>query len=425
MPRQRSRQASGEIVIAASAILFAVSVTRLLSAESIRKTLDRVWQIAGAWFLRVMPDREVCGSGGLHPVFDGHWHRVRLRRLPDPGELITTRCGQVGEVVYGRPSRPPPTWDSDLRTWDSPGVNVGLAALGVGLACMNGGHVCMGGKLAGSRVVGMESVRAIERWPVDNAATAVVSAAGDVLGQHGDTRRVFGLASVSKPLTAYAALIAIEEGVVELDTPAGPEGSTVRHLLAHTSGLAFDAHKAMAPPGTRRLYSNAGFEVLADTLAEHSGIPFAEYQAEALFGPLGMVSSKLEGSPASGAVSSVDDLIAFATELQEPKLLDPQTLHEATSVVFPGLSGVLPGFGHQKPNDWGLGFELRDHKSPHWTGAHSSPATFGHFGQSGTFLWVDPVAKAACIALTDRAFGPWAAENWPPYTDAVLAELSA
>ncbi|MFC4085998.1 serine hydrolase domain-containing protein [Amycolatopsis samaneae] len=269
----------------------------------------------------------------------------------------------------------------------------------------------------------MDSVRLIDEWPVEAAATAVVGPDGAVLGTHGDTGRPFRLASVTKPLTAYTALIAIEEGVFELDTPAGPEGSTVRHLLAHTSGLAFDAHKAMAGPGTRRLYSNAGFEQLADALAEHSGIPFARYQAEALFGPLGLSGTRLDGSPASGAVSTVDDLAAFAAELQAPKLIDAATLREATNVVFPGLSGVLPGFGHQKPNDWGLGFEIRDHKNPHWTGSASSPATFGHFGQSGTFLWVDPDARAACVALTDRAFGPWAAEAWPRYTDAVLAEL--
>ncbi|MFE0027058.1 serine hydrolase domain-containing protein [Amycolatopsis sp. NPDC059021] len=269
----------------------------------------------------------------------------------------------------------------------------------------------------------MDSVRLIDEWPVETAATAVVGADGAVLGTHGDTRHPFRLASVTKPLTAYTALIAVEEGVFELDTPAGPEGSTVRHLLAHTSGLAFDAHKAMAAPGTRRLYSNAGFEQLADALTEHSGIPFAQYQAEALLGPLGMSATRLDGSPASGAVSTVDDLVAFAAELQSPKLIDAGTVREATSVVFPGLSGVLPGFGHQKPNDWGLGFEIRDHKSPHWTGSSSSPATFGHFGQSGTFLWVDPDARAACVTLTDRAFGPWAAEVWPPYTDAVLAEL--
>lgn len=137
-----------------------------------------------------------------------------------------------------------------------------------------------------------------------------------------------------------------------------------------------------------------------------------------------MTATELSGSPAKDGVSTVADLIRFAAELQAPRLLAPQTLAAATQVVFPGLSGVLPGYGHQKPNDWGLGFEIRDGKSPHWTGGSSSLRTFGHFGQSGTFLWVDPDAGAACVALADRAFGPWAIEAWPPLTDAVLAELA-
>ncbi|WP_199433185.1 serine hydrolase domain-containing protein [Qaidamihabitans albus] len=269
----------------------------------------------------------------------------------------------------------------------------------------------------------MDSVRLIEQWPVDNAAAAVVSADGTVLGRHGDGTRVFRLASVTKLFTAYTALIAIEEGVVELDTPAGPEGSTIRHLLAHTAGLAFDEDRVLAEPGQRRMYSNAGFQWLADALAEHSGIGFKAYQDEALFQPLRLENTRLDGSPGAGAVSTLDDLVLFSAELQRPKLLSPDTLATATRVAFPGVTGVLPGFGHQKPNDWGLGFEIRDGKSPHWTGENSSPRTFGHFGQSGTFLWVDPDAGAACIALTDRDFGPWAAQAWPAFTDAVLAEL--
>lgn len=270
----------------------------------------------------------------------------------------------------------------------------------------------------------MDSVRLIDDWPAANAATAVVAADGTVVARHGDGGRSYALASVTKPLTAYAALIAIEEGVVELDTPAGPPGATIRDLLAHTSGLSFTEHKVVSPPGKRRLYSNAGFEQLADALTEHSGIPFAQYQAEAVFEPLGMTATKLDGSAAADAVSTVDDLIRFVAELQRPTLLDPRTVAEATSVVFAGLAGVLPGFAHQKANDWGLGFEIRDHKVPHWTGTRSSPRTFGHFGQSGTFLWVDPDAGAACVTLTDHAFGPWAAHAWPPYTDAVLADLA-
>ncbi|MFD9571433.1 serine hydrolase domain-containing protein [Streptomyces sp. NPDC059982] len=269
----------------------------------------------------------------------------------------------------------------------------------------------------------MESLRTVESWPVPTVAAAVVRADGSLAGSHGPLDHRFPLASVTKPLTAYAALVAYEEGAVELDEPAGPEGSTVRHLLAHTSGLAFDEHRVMGPPGQRRLYSNAGFEVLGDHLAKATGIPFAEYLHQAVFEPLGMTASTLEGSPAKDGVSSVRDLVRFAAELQAPRLLDVRTVAEATSVVHPGLKGVLPGYGHQSPNDWGLGLEIRDGKSPHWTGTTSSPRTFGHFGQSGTFLWVDPDARAACVALTDRAFGPWAVEAWTPFTDAVLAEL--
>jgi CubicO group peptidase (beta-lactamase class C family) len=181
----------------------------------------------------------------------------------------------------------------------------------------------------------------------------------------------------------------------------------------------------MAEPGTRRLYSNAGFEVLGDHIAKATDIPFAEYLRQAVLEPLGMTATDLPGSPAKDGVSTAADLARFAAELQAPRLLHPRTVAEATAVVHPGLPGVLPGYGHQKPNDWGLGFEIRDAKSPHWTGSSSAPRTYGHFGQSGTFLWVDPDAGAACVVLTDRAFGPWAVEAWPPFTDAVLAELSA
>ncbi|MGP4110505.1 serine hydrolase domain-containing protein [Streptomyces sp. 4N509B] len=276
----------------------------------------------------------------------------------------------------------------------------------------------------------LTSLEMIDGWPVPTAAAAVVTGDGAVAGSRGPADRPFALASVTKPLAAYAVLIAVEEGALELDEPAGPPGSTVRHLLAHASGLAFDEHRVMAEPGTRRLYSNAGFEVMGEHTAKATGIPFAEYLREAVLEPLGMTDTHLAGagSPAKDGVATLADLTRFAAELLAPRLLARETLDAATAVAFPGLSGVLPGYGHQRPNDWGLGFSLRDHKSPHWTGADSSPGTFGHFGQAGTFLWVDRAAAggggAACVALADRAFGPWAVEAWPPFTDAVLAELA-
>lgn len=266
-------------------------------------------------------------------------------------------------------------------------------------------------------------MKLVDEWPVENAAAAVVPRAGEVV-THGDSDRVFRLASVTKLLTAYATLVAVAEGVVELDEPAGPPGATVRHLLSHTSGLAFEGRVVIAAPGTRRIYSNAGFEVLGDVLSERSTIPFADYLRDAVMAPLRMTRTTLHGSPAAGASSTVADLVRLAGELQRPTVVDASLVTEATSVAFPGLAGVLPGFGRQNPNDWGLGFEIRDGKSPHWTGSRSSSQTFGHFGQSGTFLWVDPAAQAGCVVLTDRHFGPWAARSWPEFTDAVLAEVA-
>ena len=273
----------------------------------------------------------------------------------------------------------------------------------------------------------MNALEVLSDWPVPAVAAAVVGPAG-VLATHGDVDRRFALASVTKPLVARAVHVAIEEGAVELDTPAGPAGSTVRHLLAHTSGLSMRSADVIAPPGTRRVYSNEGFAVLARALEAESGIEFADYLREAVFEPLGMGSSALDdGADAAGygASSTVADLARFAGELLRPALVSAESAAEAITVAFPGLAGVLPGFGTQRPNDWGLGFEIRDGKSPHWTGADNSARTFGHFGQSGTFLWVDPVADLALVVLTDRDFGDWTYDLWPAISDGVLRDFEA
>src|ERR1700742_3735669 len=103
----------------------------------------------------------------------------------------------------------------------------------------------------------MTALDAIDDWPVPAAAAAVVGPTG-VLAAHGDVNRMFLLASVTKPLVARAVQIAVEEGVVDLDTEAGPPGSTVRHLLAHAAGYAMNSAELLAEPGSRRVYSNYG-----------------------------------------------------------------------------------------------------------------------------------------------------------------------
>ncbi|TRW88282.1 beta-lactamase family protein [Mycolicibacterium sp. 018/SC-01/001] len=270
----------------------------------------------------------------------------------------------------------------------------------------------------------MSALDALADWPVPTVAAAVVGPDG-IVARYGDQTQTFALASVTKLLAARAAQIAVEEGVFELDTPAGPPEATVRHLLAHAAGYDMTSAKILAKPGTRRIYSNHGFAVLAETLESEAGIPFTEYFTESVLVPLEMSGTTLDGGAAAagyGASSTVADLTAFAGELLTPALVSAPMHDAATSVQFPGLDGVLPGFGRQQPNDWGLGFELRDGKAPHWTGTRNSGRTFGHFGQSGTFLWVDPEAALALVVLTDRPFGDWAHDVMPALSDEVLRD---
>ena len=263
----------------------------------------------------------------------------------------------------------------------------------------------------------------IDDWGATFAAGAVARA-GSVLATHGDTTHVTRVASITKLATAWAVLLAVEEGATAFDRPLGPPGSTVLHVLCHASGLDFETDAVLARPAQRRIYSNTGYELLATHIEDETGIDFAAYLAEGVLEPLGMASSELRGSPAKDLWSDVEDMLRLAGELRSPTVVHPDTAATARTPQFPDLVGVLPGWGRQDPCWWGLGPELRAAKLPHWTGATASPLTYGHFGGSGTFLWTDPEADLTCVVLTDREFDDWAVAAWPPFSDAVRAAYS-
>ncbi len=270
----------------------------------------------------------------------------------------------------------------------------------------------------------MQALRLTEAWPVDNVATAVVCPDG-LIATNGDQNRRYRIASVTKPLTTWACLVATEEGIVSLDQPIGQPGCTLRHLLCHAGGYGFDGTEPIAKPERNRIYSNTGIELAAATVANAAGLPFAEYLHEAVLQPLGMSATTLHGSPAHRMSSTADDLTRFVREVLTPQLISVSTAAEAATTQFPALNGVIPGLGRYSPCPWGLGFEIRGDKQPHWTGTTNSAETFGHFGGAGTFMWVDPAVGVACLSLTDRAFDEWADEAlraWPLFSDAVLAE---
>jgi D-alanyl-D-alanine carboxypeptidase len=135
---------------------------------------------------------------------------------------------------------------------------------------------------------------------------------------------IYEIASVTKPLTATAIMILVEEGKVGLDDPitnylAGLPiswaGVTIRHLLTHTSGIkdyadgpsfessyespvSFDAViKTVSDtplefkPGDKYAYSNTGYFLLGGIIQKASGKSYAEFMRERIFVPLGMTST--------------------------------------------------------------------------------------------------------------------------------------
>ena len=267
------------------------------------------------------------------------------------------------------------------------------------------------------------------------AGVAVVSPSGVERAFLGgvDGGDEFEVASVTKLMTTLAALAAVESGRIDLDEPVpdAGQGVTLRHLLAHAAGFPFEPPGRQRPPEQRRIYSNIGFRVLAEAIADAVGMTFSSWLSSSVLDPLEMSSTRLvhrrgiDGDPAAGAASTLGDLISLARCLlaEGAPVVGPELFAEATAVQFPGLAGLVPGVGRFDPCDWGLGFELHDGKRPHWMGDRRSPAAFGHFGASGCFLWVDPDAGLAAAAVTDRDFddGKWAMATWPAWSDRLPA----
>ena len=255
-----------------------------------------------------------------------------------------------------------------------------------------------------------------------STTTTGVTTTRTTVATTGPTERVLPLASVTKPLAAYAVLVAVDQGRVDLDDEIEVDGDTrsVRHLLAHAGGLPPAEGGPVTSAEKRRIYSNWGFDLLGQHVENAVGRPFAEWLRTQVLVPLSMHDTTLEGSPAKDGTGTVDDLLRFARELLDPMLLDPDLGDELATPQWPGLDGVLPGYGRQEPNPWGLGLEVRGEKDPHWTDTSLPSSTFGHFGQSGSYLWVARDEGCAGVFLGDEPFGQWAVDGWPAVTAAQL-----
>ena len=216
-------------------------------------------------------------------------------------------------------------------------------------------------------------------------------------------------------------LVAAEEGIVDLDEAAGPPGATLRHLLAHASGLPFEAGAPIAQPGTRRIYSNYGFEVAAALVAERAEMPFADYFA------VGVGGNRRRAATARRARASKDrstDLLALARELPGADAhRAPRRSPRRARCSSPGSSACCPASAVRSRTTGASASSSATGSRRTGPDRGTRRLTFGHFGRSGTFLWVDPEAGIALACLTDLDFGDWAVDAWPRLADAVLEEL--
>lgn len=297
----------------------------------------------------------------------------------------------------------------------------------------------------------------------------------------------FALASLSKPLVATACLVACEEGVLDLAAPVrsllpdSPLEATVADLLAHTSGLpaddpvarrealraeagwtevaaAYTRTEPVAPSGTRRIYSNAGYALVAHLLERSSGMGWEAYVRAAVLEPLGMLATafgvregdveplavrepgllghgeqlfngarfRALGLPQSGAYGTAADYTRLLSVWLDGGrgILAPETIARAARNHGGALPGGVEGFMSWPVCDWGLAFEIRDGKEPHWTGSATSAVTLSHFGASGTLAFVDPERGVAAVLLANRGtYARWMLEpgGWPDLCRALLA----
>jgi CubicO group peptidase (beta-lactamase class C family) len=229
---------------------------------------------------------------------------------------------------------------------------------------------------------------------------------------------IFEAGSVSKQFTAMAVQLLASEGKLKLDDPVRkyipelPEYAwpvTIRHMLSHTSGLRdWGSVESIAgwprttreythahvleivsrqkslnfEPGTKWSYSNTGFNLAAIIVSRVSGMPFAEFSKQRIFGPLGLKHTSwrddhtriVKGRATAyslqdaeyhiempfenvhgngGLLTTVGDLLTWNENLVTPKVGNPKLIAEMSSVGH---------FNDGKPLAYGLGLFVEEHR---------------------------------------------------------------
>lgn len=273
---------------------------------------------------------------------------------------------------------------------------------------------------------------------------------------------IFDLASLTKPIaTSTAAMLLLEDGKLELDTPvakylptfnSGDKAKiTVRHLLTHTAGFVAGgaywgktrttaqmlddivASKPKSAPGEKFLYSDFSFVTLGALVEAVSGQTLDQFCRDRIFKPLGLNDTFFRRNEISLTPEAISRVAA--TTADDDTLETRALVHDPTSRAMGGVAGhaglfstandiarfsrmvlnggELDGKRVLKPETVRMWLSLQSPGVPAertlgWDMASGysirgalSPASFGHTGFTGTSLWIDPASQTFIVLLAN------------------------
>ncbi len=240
----------------------------------------------------------------------------------------------------------------------------------------------------------------------------------------------------------------------------------VAHLLTHTSGLPdmlpnnVELRKAKASlseyqkftnevdlvhtPGTRVHYQSMGILTLSSIIEVITSIPTSRLLADEIFSPLQMTSTSLGvtddclrstrppvdsmveheeghddwgwnsdywrklGAPWGGLISTSSDLGLFCRHVLrilggEQGVFSISSMRAMTSNQLCGFPNLKAGTRAALP--WGYGWQLNWPNHPRGFGSILPPSAFGHWGATGTLVWIDPTKSVYGVVLTNEPMG--------------------
>jgi len=282
---------------------------------------------------------------------------------------------------------------------------------------------------------------------------------------------VYDVASLTKVVaTTAAAMLLVQRKQLDLDTHLGEllpgfvagrktadlaRTVTLRHLLAHSSGLPgyiglfrtastpdalFRACLELplqAEPGTRAEYSDPGFILLGKALEVLAGADLASWTSREVFEPLGMTATGFcPPSAARPAIPATEEDVTFRHRRIQGEVQDenawvlngvaghaglfsnvPELLLFSAAILRSAKANgsnairslfdpfVLEQFSRRQPpqgSPWALGWDTPS--EPSSSGNYFSQHSVGHLGYSGCSLWIDLDAAVAVVLLSNRTW---------------------